>query len=1171
MSKSIKKTLALILSIMMLMSALPMSMSMAVVTADGFVYTNTSTEAMITGYSGSATEIVIPDKIGSCVVVAIGDENGNNNPFYNKPITSVEVPDTVKLIGCAAFMNCKNLETVVLGDGVETICAKAFYGCSLLTTVTIGANVKSIESNAFNNTGITTVNYSGSKAQWEALAGDNGAFANATINCKHDCATDGHKEVEIPGIDATCTAPGATAGLKCEICEAIIKAAEPIPMIPHTPEEAVKEDVISATCETAGSYDSVVYCADCDYEISRETIIVDALGHNVVIDTSNIRFKTEPTCTESGIMIQYCYRCKNGIDGTVAPYGHKEVAIPAVAPSCTEEGSKGGTICSRCETVLTEPETIPVTPHTPDEAVKEEEISATCETAGSYDSVVYCADCDYEISRETIIVDALGHNIVIDTSNIRFKTEPTCTESGIMIQYCYRCNKDIDVTVAPYGHKEVAVEDVASTCTVNGSIGGTKCSVCGEVLVQPTEAPLAEHTRKEGVYEEPTCTENGYKGRVVCGVCNATLEEGEVLPAAHKYELVAEVKPSCEETGSKTYKCTECKDVTVETVDALGHDYPDNWTVILPATCTERGSQIKICSVCNNINSEVIPSLGHTEVVDAAVDPTCTETGLTEGSHCSVCNTVFVEQETVDSLGHTWVDATCTAPKTCSVCSETEGEVLGHSFTNYESNNDATCLEDGTETAKCDRCDVTDTRTDVDSKLGHSFTDYESNNDATCLEDGTETSKCDRCDVTDTRTDVDSKLGHSFTDYESNNDATCLEDGTETAKCDRCDVTDTKTEVDSKLGHSFTDYESNNDATCLEDGTETAKCDRCDVTDTRTDVDSKLGHSFTNYESNNDATCLEDGTETAKCDRCDVTGTKIDVDSALDHAIVPHNAKNPTCTEKGWYAYNTCSRCEYTTYVERASLGHDEVNHVAKAPTCTEIGWYAYETCSRCDYTTYEEIEATGHTEKVIEGVAATCTETGLTDAVVCTVCEEILVDFEEIDPLGHDEIIDEKVSKAPTCTEKGIKKVTCSRCDYTCTEELEAKGHNVTNWITSENATCTKEGLLVGRCIACYSVVREKTDKLQHKDENADKKCDVCGTDLGTQTPEDPSNPSTPSDPEDNPTQPDKPADPENPEGCSCYCHQSGILRFIFFDIPLLFLRIFGLNKTCACGKVHY
>ena len=66
----------------------------------------------------------------------------------------------------------------------------------------------------------------------------------------------------------------------------------------------------------------------------------------------------------------------------------------------------------------------------------------------------------------------------------------------------------------------------------------------------------------------------------------------------------------------------------------------------------------------------------HTEVIDKAVAPTCTATGLTQGKHCGECGEVLVAQETLAAVGHDWIDATTEAPRTCKTCGETEGEKL---------------------------------------------------------------------------------------------------------------------------------------------------------------------------------------------------------------------------------------------------------------------------------------------------------------------------------------------------------------------------------------------------------------------------------------------------------------------------------------------------------------
>lgn len=127
----------------------------------------------------------------------------------------------------------------------------------------------------------------------------------------------------------------------------------------------------------------------------------------------------------------------------------------------------------------------------------------------------------------------------------------------------------------------------------------------------------------------------------------------------------------------------------------------------------------------------------------------------------------------------------CTQSVVCGVC----GYVItpaqgGHSFTNYVSNGDATCAEDGTETAACDHpgCSITDTRTVAGSALGHAYRDVVT--PPTCTEQGFTTHTCDRCG--DTYVDAyTAPAGHTWGAWQESADEhwqTCAVCGEETGR-----------------------------------------------------------------------------------------------------------------------------------------------------------------------------------------------------------------------------------------------------------------------------------------------------------------------------------------------------------------------------------------------------
>jgi len=128
------------------------------------------------------------------------------------------------------------------------------------------------------------------------------------------------------------------------------------------------------------------------------------------------------------------------------------------------------------------------------------------------------------------------------------------------------------------------------------------------------------------------------------------------LDAAEAPEL-PEKEPTAELHFAGSWSTAFDKIVQDTTVTAVYEQIPhtkEHIAAIAP-TCTETGlTEGERCSGCALVfvEQEVVSATGHTDVVDAAIAPTCTETGLTEGKHCSVCNEVLVAQNVIDALGH---------------------------------------------------------------------------------------------------------------------------------------------------------------------------------------------------------------------------------------------------------------------------------------------------------------------------------------------------------------------------------------------------------------------------------------------------------------------------------------------------------------------------------------
>ena len=198
-----------------------------------------------------------------------------------------------------------------------------------------------------------------------------------------------------------------------------------------------------------------------------------------------------------------------------------------------------------------------------------------------------------------------------------------------------------------------------------------------------------------------------------------------------------------------------------------------------------------------------------------------------EAYHLLVCTACGYKT----AYSHFGGTATCTQRAICEGCGHEYGSwpIGQHTWGAYTSDGNATCTADGTKTAHCANCIVTDTVADVGSALGHSFTNYVSDGNATCTADGTKTASCDRnCGVTDTVADVGSALGH---DYKTAVTApTCEKNGYTTYTCTRCNHSYTADETAARVhwyGSWSYDGDMTHRATCVRGGCGYVRREEC--------------------------------------------------------------------------------------------------------------------------------------------------------------------------------------------------------------------------------------------------------------------------------------------------------------------------------------------------------
>ena len=716
--------------------------------------------------------------------------------------------------------------------------------------------------------------------------------------------------------------------------------------------------------------------------------------------------------------------------------------------------------CSVCNTTDSADATIggPVTKKEP-----------TCTTAGevAYTAAVTLNGHEYTDTK-TDIVDALGHNMQKTADAVA----PTCETTGSTAAYtCANgCGKtEGGETIDALGHDmQETSAAVAPTCEIAGSTAAYTCangcgkSEGGEVV------PAYGHTPGD---DDGDCTTP-----ITCKVCNAVTTAGK-----------AQHTPEADDNDCTTaLKCAECGTVITPAANAHTPENDDN-------DCT---TALK-CSVCQKVITEAAQDHELSPWQYATNEnqhwQECTNEGCVHKTTPVACvdgddnNHSCDTCQKPDVSGHSWIEADCDTPKTCSVCSEIEGEANGHSYDDGVVTTDPTCDLAGVKTYTCAACGGT--YTEEVTALGHTE-ETVAHKDATCTEAGVVGGTyCTRCNEGKAAAEATiDALGHTEV-IDAAVDATCTETGlTEGKHCSVCDEILVAQEVVDALGHTEV-IDAAVDATCTATGlTEGSHCDVCGEVLVAQTVVAALGHTEVIDEAVA-PTCTETGlTEGKHCSVCGEVLVAQETVAALGHTEVIDAAVAPDCTNTGLTEGKHCSVCGEVLVAQETvdALGHTEVIDTAVAPDCTNTGLTEGKHCSVCGevLVAQETVDALGHTEVVDAAVAATCTETGLTEGKHCDVCGEVLVAQTVVDALGHTEVIDAAV--APDCTNTGLTEGKhCSVCNEVLVAQnvVDALGH--TEVIDEAvDATCTETGLTEGKhCSVCGEVIvaQEVVEALGH------------------------------------------------------------------------------------------
>ena len=279
-------------------------------------------------------------------------------------------------------------------------------------------------------------------------------------------------------------------------------------------------------------------------------------------------------------------------------------------------------------------------------------------------------------------------------------------------------------------------------------------------------------------------------------------------------------------------------------------------------------------------------------------------------------------------------------------------------------------------------------------------------------------------------------------------------------------------------------------------------------------------HEYT-PEITTQPTHLAEGVKTFTCE-CGDTYTEA-IAKTTEHTYTPEITTPATHLAEGVTTY-TCECGD--TYEEPIAkiTEHTYTSEVTKEPTHKEEGVKTF-TCE-CGDSYTEPVAKIAHVyNKAV--TAPTCTEDGYT-TYTCECGDSYKGDI--VNKTGHSHT--SVVTRPATHLVEGIRTYTCTVCSHSYTDAIAKTTDHSYAVSKVVKPTCEDKGYTVYAC-ECGSTKNDNyTDKTGHNYDG--QTCTTCG------------------------------------EKCSCNCHKSGFMGFIW-KITRFFNKLFKTNKVCDCGVAHY